>query len=91
MYAQGYGLGRLRERARRRRYFDNHSDLWTGLTVTFKALARGAPPLGLPALGGLFEDEQCPLLDGCALPNKRMLAAIYALGYFEDGGSLARG
>lgn len=90
VYAQGYGLGRLRERARRRRYYDSHSDLWTGLTVTFKALARGAAPLGLPALGGLFDDEQCPLLDACALPNKRMLAAIYALGYFEDGGSLAR-
>lgn len=90
LYAQGYGLGRLRERARRKRYYDSHADLWAGLTVTFRALARGAPPLGLPALGGLFETDQCPLLDACCLSNKRMLAAIYALGFFEDEGSLAR-
>lgn len=90
LYAQGYGLGRLRERARRRRHYDGHADLWTGLTVTFRTLARGAPPLGLPALGGLFEEDQCPLLDAAGLPNARLLAAIHALGFFEDGGSLAR-
>jgi hypothetical protein len=90
VYAQGYGLGRLRERARRKRYHDIHTDLWAGLTVTFRALARGAPSLGLPALGGLFEPDQCPLLDACALPNKRLLAAIYALAYFEDNGGLAK-
>jgi hypothetical protein len=90
LYAQGYGLGRLRERARRRRYYDTYADLWTTLTVTFRALAREASPLGLPALGGLFEEEQCSLLDMAALPNKRLLAAIYALGYFEDRSGLAR-
>ena len=90
LYAQGYGLGRLRERARRRRYYDTYADLWRSLTVTFRALANGTLPLGLPALGGLFEDDQCTLLDTAALTNKRLLAAIHALGYFEDRGSLAR-
>jgi hypothetical protein len=90
VYAQGYGLGRLRERARRKRYYDKHADLWTGLNVTFRGLARGAPPLGLPALGGLFEADQCPVLDTASLLNPRLLAAIHALGYFEDDGSLAR-
>jgi hypothetical protein len=90
LYAQGYGLGRLRERARRRRYYDTHGDLWTSLAIVFRALARGASPLGLPALGGLFEEDQCSLLDASTLPNKRLLAAIYALGYFEDRSGLAR-
>lgn len=90
LYAQGYGLARLRDRARRRRYYDGHADLWTGLTVTFRALARGAAPLGVPALGGLFEEDQCSALDTGALPNARLLSAIHALAFFEDKGSLQR-
>jgi len=90
LYAQGYGLARLRDRARRRRYYDGHADLWTGLTVTFRALASGATPLGVPALGGLFEEDQCASLDTAALPNARLLSAIHALAFFEDKGSLQR-
>ena len=60
------------------------------MAVTFRALTNGASALGLPALGGLFEEDQCPLLDVASLPNKRLLAAIYALGYFEDQSGLAR-
>ena len=90
LYAQGYGLARLRDRARRRRHYDGYADLWTGLTVTFRALARGAAPLGVPALGGLFEEDQCAALDTAALPNARLLSAIHALAFFEDKGSLQR-
>jgi len=90
LYAQGYALARLRERSRRKRHHDGHTDLWAGLTVTFRALARGAPPLGLPALGGLFEEDQCPALDGAALSNRRLLEAIHALAFFTDRGALLR-
>jgi len=90
LYAEGYGLGRLRDRARLKRHYDRHADLWTGLTVTFRALAHGAAPLGLPALGGLFDAAQCPDLDAAALPNTRLLAAIHALAFFSDAGSLQR-
>jgi hypothetical protein len=90
LYAEGYGLARLRDRARRKRHYDAHADLWTGLTVTFRALARGAPPLGLPALGGLFEEDHCDRLDAAALPNRRLLAAIHALAFFTDKGALQR-
>ncbi len=90
LYAQGYALARLRERSRRKRHHDGHADLWAGLTVTFRALARGAPPLGLPALGGLFEEDQCPALDGAALSNRRLLEAIHALAFFTDRGALQR-
>ena len=90
LYAQGYSLGRLRDRARFRRYYDRFSDLWSGLAVTFRGLARGAQPVGLPALGGLFEGDQCPALDIGSLPNSRLLAAIHALAFFTAEGSLQR-
>jgi hypothetical protein len=89
-YAEGYALARLREQSRRRRNYDGFADLWIGLTVTFRALARGAPPLGLPALGGLFEEDQCPALDTAALSNKRLLEAVHALAFFVDRGALQR-
>ena len=90
LYAQGYAVGRLRDRARLRRHYDRYADLWTGLTVTIGALSRGTPLLGLPALGGLFDAAQCPDLDAAALPNARLLAAIHALAFFTDAGSLQR-
>ncbi len=90
LYAEGYGLARLRDRARLKRHYDRYADLWTGLTVTFRALSRGAPSLGLPALGGLFEAAQCLELDAASLPNTRLLAAIRALAYFTADGSLQR-
>jgi hypothetical protein len=90
LYTQGYGLARLRDRARKRRHYDAYSDLWTGLTVTFHALASGAPSLGLPALGGLFEVQQCDRLDTAVLSNKRLLTAIHALAFFTERGALQR-
>jgi len=90
LYAQGYGLSRLRDRARLRRNYDAYADLWVGLGVAFRGLARGAAPLGLPALGGLFEAKQCLALDGAALGNVRLLAAIHALAFFQSDGGLQR-
>ena len=90
LYAEGYALARLRDRARLKRHYNRYADLWTGLTVTFGALSRGTSLLGLPALGGLFDEAQCPDLDAAALPNTRLLAAIHALAFFTDAGSLQR-
>ena len=73
VFADGYSLSRLRERALRRRYYDHHRDIWQSLQITFRALARGAPPLGLPALGGLFRAGQCPDLDTASTANERLL------------------
>ena len=91
VYKEGYALSRLRERALRRRHYDRNSDLWRGLQVTFGALAEGgAPALGLPALGGLFQNEQCPNLDPAALDNERLLEAVRSLTFFRSGKTLAR-
>ena len=90
LYAEGYSIARLRDRAQRRRHYDHHRDLWQSLQITFRALARGAPALGLSALGGLFRSDQCPVLDGAAISNEQLLQAIHSLSFFHSGGSLVR-
>lgn len=52
LYSEGYSLSRLRDRALKRRHYDQYGDLWEGLRIVFGGLARGMEPLGLPALGG---------------------------------------
>ncbi|WAD27021.1 N-6 DNA methylase [Pseudomonadaceae bacterium T75] len=83
LYAQGYSLSLLRERARKRRFYDNYADLWQALTTTFAALRSGQPLLGLPALGGLFAGEQCADLDAAQLGNKALLSAIRAVCWVQ--------
>ncbi|WP_354674304.1 Eco57I restriction-modification methylase domain-containing protein [Cupriavidus alkaliphilus] len=90
LYAEGYSLRRLRERARRRRAWDRHVDLWQGLRPVFAGLATGQPLLALPALGGLFAADQCPDLDNAELGNSALLAAMFKLAWMHSGGSLTR-
>lgn len=89
-YLAGYSLTWLRERAARRSQHDAHSDLWQALSITFEGLATGQPALGLPALGGLFDHEQCPHLAGAQIENRWLLGAIFQLGWFRDAGGLTR-
>ena len=89
-YLAGYSMTWLRERAVRRSQHDRHADLWQALTITFGALARGEPALGLPALGGLFDTDQCPTLDAAQLDNRHLLAAVFQLGWFRADGGLSR-
>ncbi|MYF89790.1 MAG: N-6 DNA methylase, partial [Boseongicola sp. SB0676_bin_33] len=90
LFADGYALSRLRERALRRRHYDRNRDLWQGLQITFGALATGAPGLGLSALGGLFRAGECPDLDGAAIANEHLLETVRNLAFFRSGNSLAR-
>lgn len=89
-YWQGYSLTWLRERAVRRSSHDTHSDLWQALSITFSGLATGQAALGLPALGGLFAQEQCPLLNTAQIDNHHLLAAVFQLGYFRQSTGLTR-
>ena len=90
IFAEGYSLNRLRERALRRRYYDHYKDIWINLQITFRALARGATALGIPALGGLFRDRQCPDLDNSSIANERILDGVHSLSFFRSDKSLAR-
>ena len=86
MYAEGYALGRLRERALRRTSWDRHGDAWEGVKSLHRALGCGEPRLGLPALGGLFDPAVLPNLDQARLENRRLLAGVWRLCWLRPPG-----
>lgn len=90
LYREGYGISHLRELSLKRQHINQYPDLWEGMQVTFRSLAEGADPLGLPCLGGLFSAEQCPALDTSAIANEYLLRAVHVLGFFRTGTMLAR-
>jgi len=90
LYAQGYGLRRLRERSVKRSAHDRFSDLWDGAKIVFRGLASGEARLGLPALAGLFAPAQCKHLDASKLENRALLLAVFKLAWLREDGSLAR-
>ncbi|MCK6592130.1 MAG: SAM-dependent methyltransferase, partial [Polyangiaceae bacterium] len=90
LYAEGYSLRRLRDRSVRHRAHDRFGDLWEGLRIVLRGMARGEPRLGLPALGGLFADDQCPELDAAKLENRALLMAIFRLSWLREDTGLVR-
>jgi hypothetical protein len=84
LYAEGYSVGALRDRAVRRAAWDRHHDRWEGLLIVFTALVRGERRLGLPALGGLFEPGTIPDLGGARLANRDLMEAIYRLAWLKE-------
>jgi hypothetical protein len=88
LYAQGYSLASLRDRAIRRTAWDAHHDKWEGVAIVFAALAIGEPRLGLPALGGLFVPEMTPDLDTAHLPNRALMEAIFRLAWLREDAAL---
>lgn len=88
LYAQGYSLATLRERAVRRSAWDRHHDRWEGLKIVFAGLDRGEKLLGLPALGGLFGRSEVPDLDEARLSNRALMQAVYRLSWLKEGVAL---
>jgi hypothetical protein len=88
LYAEGYSVGALRDRAVRRAAWDRHHDRWEGLLIIFIALGRGEPLLGLPALDGLFAQGTIPDLDIAKLANRSLMEAIYRLAWLKDDSGL---
>lgn len=83
LYAEGYSLRLLRERAVRRSAHDRHGDLWQALKQVWLGLAVGESLLALPPLGGLFDSAQCPTLDACKLENRYLLNALFHLAWLR--------
>jgi hypothetical protein len=88
LYAEGYSVGLLRDRAVRRAAWDRHHDRWEGLLITFAALARGEKRLGLPALGGLFALDAIPHLEAARLANRSLMEAIFRLAWLREQSGL---
>lgn len=90
LYANGYGIRRLRERSVKRSAHDRFADLWDATKVVCRGLAAGELRLGLPALAGIFAANQCPALDEAKLENRALLLAVFKLAWLREDGSLAR-
>ena len=90
LYADGYSLRRLRDRAVRRSAHDRQGDLWEVVRIVFRSLARGEPRLGLPVLAGLFAAEECPDLDAAKLENRALLGAFFRLAWLHESSGLQR-
>ena len=90
LYAEGYSLRRLRDRAIRGSAHDRKSDLWETVRIVFRSLAGGEPQLGLPALAGLFAREECPDLDAAKLENRAILSALFHLAWLREPSGLVR-
>ncbi|WP_406407696.1 Eco57I restriction-modification methylase domain-containing protein [Streptomyces sp. NBC_01643] len=88
-YATYFSSARLRRQAHRRRG-TAHGDLYQALRFVLSGLGNddGCPELGLPALGGIFDDtETDKVLHGLALSNAPLLDAVRALSIVRDTGS----
>ena len=90
LYAEGYGLRRLRDRAVRASAHDAQGDLWEAVRIVFRSLADGEPRLGLPALAGLFARDECPDLDAARLDNRALLGALFHLAWLRERSGLVR-
>jgi len=94
LYATGYSVGSLRDRAIRRAAHsgveNTYGDRWQGLVLTFRALAHGEARLGLPALGGLFRASQTPDIDALQLSNRALFEAMYKLAWLRDANAPVR-
>jgi hypothetical protein len=86
LYAQGYGVRRMRERSVKRSAHDRHSDLWEVAKIVFHGLAQGETRLGLPALAGIFAADQCAALDKAKLENHAFLLAVFNLAWLHERG-----
>ncbi|RLV09839.1 restriction endonuclease [Streptomyces griseocarneus] len=85
-YAAYFSTVRLREQARRRRG-TSHSDRYQALRLVLDALGNetGRPELGLPGLGGLFDETEADApLRGLSLANEHLLAAVRHLAVVRD-------
>lgn len=88
-YQAYFSSARLRAHARKRRG-TAHGDLYEALRIVLDALGdeKGRPELGLPGLGGLFNDTDADApLRGLKLSNEALLTAVRHLSQVRDGSS----
>ncbi|GHK02348.1 hypothetical protein SY2F82_41450 [Streptomyces sp. Y2F8-2] len=85
-YAAYFSSARLRRHAQRRRG-TAHGDLYRALRFVLSGLGNddGLPELGLPGLGGIFDDTEADkVLHGLSLSNEPLLKAVRALSIVRD-------
>lgn len=90
-YHEFFSTARLRRLSLARRG-TKHTDLWQSLTLVIGALGQdeGLSELGLPGLGGLFDNGPLDILATYGLPNDALLTAIRRLSIVQPRGELRR-
>jgi hypothetical protein len=87
-YREGYALHRFKDECLKKRFYTDYKDAWESVKIVFKGLAKGQSQLSLPALGGLFTEDQCPHLDRCELRNSDFYEAMKLIRWSSYFGSL---
>ncbi|WP_158852875.1 Eco57I restriction-modification methylase domain-containing protein [Saccharothrix deserti] len=91
-YAQHFSTDRLRRKAQGRYTTERHIDLWTALRLITRGLGNedGLPALGLPGLGGVYDNGALGPIENASLTNRDLLAAVRALSLTRDETGMAR-
>ena len=84
LYDEGYSLKRKRVQCVNRSCWDSNHDSYEGIKIVFNALMKGAPTIGLPALGGLFEKEKIPNIEKATLKNSAFFKTIHKLSWLKS-------
>ena len=87
LYSDGYSLRKLRSRCIRTSSWNQHFDVYEGVKVIFHSLSNGQPGLGLPALGGLFDEDKLRVSNNKRLPNHAFMKALFRLSWLSGGKS----
>lgn len=84
-YLEYFSSARLRSTARRRRG-GRYGDRWQALTLVWRGLGSesGRPELGLPGIGGLFDDGSLDFLIECELSNESLMSAVRSLSLVRE-------
>ena len=90
LYANGYSFAYMRKRSKRPTLRNLCGDVWQGARILFRALDKGQSKLGLPSLGGIFDENLTPDLNETKIANKHFLNAIYRLSFLHDEGARVR-
>lgn len=90
-YRDYYSTARLRRLAFKRRG-TAHTDLWRAERLVIAKLGDegGCPELGLPGIGGLFDDKGAEVFADADLPNDALLAAVRDLAVVRPAGQPQR-
>lgn len=90
-YRDYYSTARLRRLALKRRG-TAHTDLWRAQRLVIAKLGdeAGCPELGLPGIGGLFDDQGAEVFADADLPNDALLAAVRDLAVVRPAGQPQR-
>ena len=84
IYREGYSTRILRKRCISSSFWNNNFDIYEGMKVVFQSLAYGQTELGLPALGGLFDENNLPITGKVKIPNHSFMKSLYKLSWISD-------